>query len=186
MYEIKHSWTSSQPPHTSPIVTILDNNHIHILSDAAVDADGAPNADVIDDYGQLETSLRRSRGWRGEGEFVNALTIPYFVLPGNWKAITGIKCSLGDIAKLSLNDAVVFAIYADVGGHDSIGEASVKAIVELGGNPWRNGKIKVGLGYGVSYEIVPGSAKLDATRSFEDIQQYGHELFFDLAHSPQC
>lgn len=177
MHTINHPWTSSQPPHKAPEVTVLDDGRVLVLSDAAADADGAPNADVIDEHGQLDTSLRRSRGWRGDGEYVNALEIPYFVLPGNWKAVTGIKCSLGDIAKLSVNGASVFAIYADVGGDDSIGEASVRAIVELGGDPWRNNKIKVGLGYGVTFEIIPGSANLESTRSFEEIQQYGSELF---------
>jgi hypothetical protein len=177
MRKIYHPWTSSQPPYKPPVVTVLDNGHIYVLSDAAADADGAPNADVIDEHGQLDTSLRRSRGWRGEGEYVNALTIPYFVLPGNWKEVTGIKCNLGDIAKLSVDGASVFAIYADVGGDDSIGEASVRAIVELGGDPWRNHKIKVGLGYGVTYEIIPDSADLEATRSFDEIQQYGSVLF---------
>ncbi|MGE8066149.1 hypothetical protein [Pseudomonas sp. NPDC089569] len=177
MHTIDHPWTSSQPPHKTPVVTVLDDGHVQVLSDAAADADGAPNADVIDDYGQLETSLRRSRGWRGEGEYVNALEIPYFVLPGNWKAVTGIKCSLGDIARLSVDGATVFAIYADVGGDDSIGEASVRAIVALGGDPWRNHKIKVGLGYGVTFEVIPGSANLEATRTFDEIQQYGSVLF---------
>lgn len=177
MRAIDHPWTSSQPPHQQPEVTVLDDGHVLVVSDAAADADGAPNADVIDKYGQLETSLRRSRGWRGEGKYVNALEIPYFVLPGNWKSVTGIKCGLGDIAKLSFNGVSVFAIYADVGGEDSIGEASVRAIVELGGDPWRNDKIKVGLGYGVTFEIVPGSANLESTRTFEEIQQYGSELF---------
>ena len=139
------------------MVTVLDNGHVQVLSDAATDADGAPNADVIDyPYGQLETSLRRSRGWIGipdDWDYVNALTIPYFVLPGNWKKVTGIACGLGDIARLSVEGYSVYAIYADVGGSDSIGEASVRVIEALGGNPWRNNVIKVGLPYGVTYEI---------------------------------
>ncbi|WP_060614222.1 hypothetical protein [Pseudomonas brassicacearum] len=177
MREIDHPWTS---PTERPVVAILDNGHIYVLSDAAADADGAPNADIIDrKHGQLHTSLRRSRGWLGldGSEYVDALTIPYFVLPGNWKSVTSIRCTLGDIAKLSVGEVSIFAIYADVGGDDSIGEASVRAIIELGGNPWRNNQIRVGLDYGVTYEIIPGSAKLEVTRSFEEIQQYGRVMF---------
>jgi hypothetical protein len=178
MRTIIHSWKMSQTPRTNlPVVTELSNGHVQVLSDAAADADGAPNADVIDDHGQLHTSLRRSRGWLGNGEYVDALTIPYFVLPGNWKKVTGIACRLGDIAKLSVGGVSVFAIFADVGGDDSIGEASVRAIVALGGDPWRNHKIKAGLLYGVTYEIIPGSAKLESTRTFDEIQQYGSGLF---------
>lgn len=182
MRTISHSWRISQPSHKKPpevpIVTVLDNGHV--LSDAASDSDGAPNADVIDDHGQLDTSLRRTRGWLGDDEdeqYVNALTIPYFVLPGNWRKVIGIACRLGDIAKLSTGGISIYAIYADVGGDDSIGEASVRATMALGGDPWRNNKIKAGLSYGVTYEIIPGSAKLEVTRNFYEIQQYGSTLF---------
>lgn len=180
MRQIDHPWRCSQPPYQDPIVAILDNGHIYVLSDAGADADGAPNADVIDKkHGQLHTSLRRSRGWQGldGSKYVNALTIPYFVLPGNWKEVTGIVCTPGDIAKLSVGDLSIFAIYADVGGDESIGEASVRTIVELGGDPWRDNQIRRGLEFGVMYEIIPGSAKLEVTRSFEEIQEYGRLLF---------
>lgn len=178
MRTISHPWISSQSPHKKlPIVTVLDNGNIQVLSDAAADADGAPNAPDIDKTGQLETSLRRSRGWLGEEQYVNALTIPYFVLPGNWKKITGVSCGLGDIAKISVEGFSIYAIYADVGGNTSIGEASVRAIEALGGNPWRDHMIKVGLPYGVTYEIIPSSANMEMTRTFDEIQEYGSSLF---------
>lgn len=159
------------------MVSALDNGHVRVLSDAAADADGAPNAEDIDEHGQIETSLRRSRGWKGDGVYVNALTIPYFVLPGNWKKVTGIQCNLGDIAKITFKSVSVYAIYADVGDEESIGEASVRAIEELGGNPWSDHMVVRGLHYGVTFEIVPGSANLEITRTFSEIQQYGNTLF---------
>ncbi|MDR6609077.1 glycoside hydrolase family 75 protein [Pseudomonas synxantha] len=179
MRKIIHPRIISQSPHTkAPVLTVLDNGHVLVLSDAATDADGAPNFKDIDEkHGQLDTSLRRSRGWKVDGEFVNALTIPYFVLPGNWKKVTGISCGLGDIAKLSFNGNFAYTIYADVGDEESIGEASVRAIEALGGNPWLNHKVVHGIDYGVTYEIIPGSAKLEITRTFDEIQQYGRALF---------
>lgn len=97
MREIDHPWTS---PTERPVVTILDNGHIYVLSDAAADDDGAPNVDIIDrKRGQLHTSFCRSRGWLGldGSEYVDTLTIPYFALPGHWKSVTSIRCTLGDV-----------------------------------------------------------------------------------------
>lgn len=75
MRKIIHPWIISQSPHTkAPVVTVLDNGHVLVLSDAAADADGVPNVKDIDEkHGQLDTSLRRSRGWKGDGGFVNSM-----------------------------------------------------------------------------------------------------------------
>lgn len=160
------------------MVTALDNGNVLVLSDAAADADGAPNVKEIDvKHGRLDTSLRRSRGWKGEGVYMNALSIPYFVLPKNWEKVTGTTCQPGDIAKLGFKEKFVYAIFADVGDEESIGEASVRVIEALGETPWKNHKVVRGIEYGVTYEIIPGSANLDITRTFEDIQQYGNTFF---------
>lgn len=179
MRTIIHPWIISQKPHTHlPVVTALDNGNVLVLSDAAADADGAPNVKDIDKkHGRPDTSLRRSRGWKGEGIYVNALSIPYFVLPKNWGKVTGITCLPGDIAKLSFKGKFVYAIFADVGDEESIGEASVRAIEALGENPWDDNKVVRGIDYGVTYEIIPGSTNLDITRTFDDIQNYGSTLF---------
>ncbi|WP_083676657.1 glycoside hydrolase family 75 protein [Pseudomonas sp. ATCC PTA-122608] len=175
---ITHPWKSSKDPNDPlPVVTVLGPKHVQILSNASTDTDGAPNAPDIDPTGQVETSLRLSNGWLGEGEYVNSLVIPYFVLPGNWKEVTGIPCYLGDIARLTYKTYTVYAIYADVGGVKRIGEASVCANQALGCDPWINGKVRVGIPYGVYYDIIPGSANLADTRTFDEIQAYGSSLF---------
>ncbi|AEF46206.1 hypothetical protein SerAS12_3089 [Serratia sp. AS12] len=184
---ITHAWKNhkvspDEPTIPDPVVMIKDNDHILIIADADTDADGSPDAKEIDATGQIETSLRKRKdgtGWQGEGDYVNARVIPYYVIPGNWRKVSGIDVKMGDLAKLSYNDRSVYAICADVGGEKYIGEASIAAIEALGGNPWGKGKKKIisGLDYGVTYEIVAGSASLSTTLNFETIQAYGRELF---------
>ncbi|WP_085710008.1 MULTISPECIES: glycoside hydrolase family 75 protein [unclassified Pseudomonas] len=178
---VKQNWICSTDAGTQlPQVTCLDDGRVLLIADASTDADGAPDAEKIDETGQVQTSLCKKK-WRGEGTYVNARTVPYFVLPANWNAVVQVKCVLGDIARLTYRNKSVYAIYADVGGEKGIGEASILAVEALGFDPWVNGKIKNGIPYlkndGVTYEIVPGSANLEITKNYEDIQYYGKTLF---------
>lgn len=182
---IEHSWrNNSDDVKNRPSVIQLDNHRIFIISDADTDADGCPDAKQIDPDGNIETSLCKPQ-WKGDDKFVNSREIPYFVLPGNWNEITGIPCKLGDVAKLTYRQRSIYAIFADVGPWGVIGEVSICAIEALGGNPWNKSKTRIiqGLPFGVTYEIIPGSAKLNITVDFEAIQSYGQELFSDAAES---
>jgi len=182
---VSHSWKNSVGDTHKPTVAILDNDHVLITSDADTDADGSPDAKTIDpDSGQLGTALGKDNGWKGEGNYVNAREIPYYVLPGNWKNVTEVNCKLGDIAKLSYKDKSVYAIYADVGPTKIIGEASIAAVEALGHNPWKDGKIVSGISHGVTYEIIPGSSKLSQTLNFGTIQVYGKTLFNEVSELP--
>ncbi|CAI1005386.1 glycoside hydrolase family 75 protein [Serratia entomophila] len=181
---ITHPWKNrrispDEPGMPDPVVMIQDDERVLIVADADTDADGSPDAVEIDPTGQRETSLRRGNGWRGEGDYVNARVIPYYVIPGNWRKVTGIAVKMGDVAKISYKNRYVYAICADVGGESFIGEASIAAVEALGINPWNKNKKKIirGVGYGVTYEIVTGSASLNSTINFETIQAYGRELF---------
>lgn len=177
---IKHRWKlGSRSSEQAPTVLILDTGRILIVADASTDADGAPDAKDIDPDGRKETSLGKANGWKGDGEYVNARAVPYFVLPKNWKKVTGATCKLGDIAKISYKGNSVFAIYADAGPTTSIGEASISAVEALNFNPWNKSKTKIikGIPYGVTYEIITGSKNLLLSRTFEEIQHYGKILF---------
>lgn len=112
-----------------------------------IDADGSPRARQIDPHGQLQTSLR----YPGGG-YVNAETVPYFVLPGGQYKHLGIK--LGDIAAVRYNGKVAFAVFADVGPRHKIGEGSIALAQELGipASP-RTGGVRGG----VEYMVFPGS-----------------------------
>ncbi|MFN9624491.1 MAG: hypothetical protein ACK587_16920 [Cyanobacteriota bacterium] len=177
---INHHWSNGGGDAETPSITVLDNSHILIIANGDTESDGAPDAVSIDKYGSLETSLRQPK-WKGAGEHVNARTIPYFVLPENWDTATGIPIGLGDLAKVTYKEQSLYAILADYGPKDKIGELSIAAIEALGGSPWNADKTKIisGLPHGVSYEIIPQSANLNSTINFETIQVAGLLAFGD-------
>jgi hypothetical protein len=177
---IKHNWVNGGGDAEKPLITVLDNGHILVIANGDTDADGAPDATTIDEYGDLKTSLGKPK-WKGAGEYVNARLIPYFVLPGNWEETTGVQVNLGDLAKLAYKGKSIYAILADIGPNDKIGEMSIAAVEALGGSPWNADKTKIisGLPHGVSYEIIPKSLSLDSTINFETIQVAGQLAFRD-------
>lgn len=181
---IKHQWKlGASSSEQAATVLVLDTGRVLIVADASTDADGAPDAENIDPDGSKKTSLGKANGWKGDGEYVNARAVPYFVLPKNWKEVTGVTCKLGDIAKISYKGNSIFAIYADAGPTTSIGEASISAVEALNFNPWNKSKTKIikGIPYGVTYEIIAGSKNLLLSRTFEEIQHYGKILFNEEA-----
>lgn len=166
-------------PHQS-IIKILENETVYIKSDMSADADGSPRATQIDPDGQLETSLRRTNGWRGEGDNVNAEKIPYFVLPGNFKIVTNVSCKFGDMALVRYRNQEFFAIYADAGPKTLLGEGSIKLIELLGGNPWNQDKTKIvrGINFGVEYLVFPRSSeRFGIPTTFDEIQSVGRKIF---------
>lgn len=176
---INHSWKDGGDNASNPVVVVLDNGHVLITADADTDADGSPDATIIDGSGQLQTALGTDNGWKGDSKYVNARIIPYYVLPGNWKNVTNVNCKLGDIAKVTYKNKTVYAIYADIGPDSIIGEASIATVEALGHNPWNNQHTKIvsGIPHGVTYEIIPKSSNLAQTVNFETIQAYGKAAF---------
>lgn len=179
MQLLAHPWRNGGDDKYKPSVSIIPTSAL-IVTDGDVDADGSPRVGSIDPKtGQSETSLRRSNGWQGENSYVNSETVPFYVLPLNWAKITGLSASLGDMAKLTYGSRTVYAIFADQGPNDLIGEASICAVEALGFNPWNADGTRIvrGIPHGVSYEIRPGSANLTRTIDFDSIQAYGLEIF---------
>ena len=128
----------------------------------------------------MSTSLSKENGWRGDSEYVNSETIPYFVLPGNFASVGGVNCKLGDLALVRWQEHEVFAIYADNGPNNKIGEGSIKLIEALGENPWNNSKTKIisGIDLGVEYLIFPKSTSdRPIPSTYEEIQRVGLEVF---------
>ena len=186
MKTIPHNYKNGGDNSQLPTIVLTDKGRVIITSDADVDADGSPRAKQIDPkYGQLGTSLCKP-AWKGIGLYVDSEKIPYFVLPMNWEKVTGLVCNLGDIAKVSYNGRSVYAILADRGPNDKLGELSICAIEALGVSPWDADKKTVvrGIPHGVTYQIFPGSADLNKTTGQESIQNYGRWLFNDLSSRP--
>jgi N-acetylmuramoyl-L-alanine amidase len=161
--ELKHPWVNGGDNSAKPTVFLTHDRHIEVISDGDADADGSPRAEAIDPgCGQLETSLRRPI-WLGEGQNVNSETIPYVVMPGNFNSALGLsleeknKLALYDMCRVEWKGKVVYAIVADVGPNDRIGEMSIACAQALGFNVWNSDKTRVvrGLPHGVKYDFIP-------------------------------
>lgn len=152
-------------------------------SGLAIDADGAPNAYAphdrgIDNLGNATDLVRRNGALvrQGPGDpfpgdyvsptslqqsgkresdptrYVDSTKIPYIALPPELLGSSG--AMLGDLAAVEYKGHIVFAIVADVGPHNQVGEGSVALANALGiaSNP-RHG----GVDGGVRVVLLPGS-----------------------------
>jgi hypothetical protein len=103
---------------------------------------------------QSDTSLH----YRG-GKPINANRVPYFVLPlpVGWPRQFSIP--LGDFAAVIFGGRLAFAVFADFGPKDKLGEGSVQLFRELGQERVRpNGTVRdVGMGPGVITIVFPQS-----------------------------
>jgi hypothetical protein len=129
-------------------MTRVDGGSVYFRAGMAIDADGSPRARQIDPDGQSNTSLRHKGGAP-----VNAETTKYFVLPLEKYQQYGVR--LGDIAAVRYDDQVRFAVFADVGPHQKLGEGSMALAASLGinSNPRRGGTQRPE----VEYIVFPGS-----------------------------
>jgi Fungal chitosanase of glycosyl hydrolase group 75 len=103
--------------------------------------------------------------------YVNAEAINFIVLPGR----LGLGSKLGDFAVVlhPATGASAYAVYADVGPANKIGEGSIALANALGipSSPKTGGT-----GHGIAYVVFPGS-KTDWPLSQSDIDQQGAQLF---------
>jgi len=135
------------------------------------DCDGAPSCPSIDPYGQTSTSY--SYG----GKAIDALKTNYIVLPSDLSRKLGGVYKLGDIAAVSYNGRVSYAIYADNGPLGKAGEGSVHLTQELGFNPYCGSKICRGISSGVSYVVFPGSrSKYGSPYDSDSLSAAGSQL----------
>jgi len=118
------------------------------------------------------TSLQDSNCDRKDPRrYVNAEAVNFIVLPGR----IGLGAKLGDFAVVirPATGAYDYAVYADVGPANKIGEGSIALAAALGvpSNP-KNG----GIGHGIAYIVFPGSAQ-KWPLSQPEIDQYGAQFF---------
>jgi peptidoglycan hydrolase-like protein with peptidoglycan-binding domain len=166
----------TQPFLGGKVIFRLLSGELYIDADMDIDADGSPRARELDPCcGQTETSLRYS-----DGQSVNSEDIPYFVLPGGFFQSRGIK--LGDIAAVIYKSRIDYAVLADVGPMNKIGEGSIALSRSLGNEPLINGIVQSGIDEDVIYIIFPGSG--DGTPQTVDlIRTKGQALFAALGGS---
>jgi hypothetical protein len=149
-------------------------------SELQLDTDGWPDGKGQGDSSwQPDTTLRY-----GNGGFINANAVPYFVLPGGWYGQFGIK--VGDVGAIVYKDKLAFAVFADVGPKTKLGEASLQLFRQLGEERLRpNGRvINSGMGGGVTTIVFPGSKPdagyTDEKNLLDYIQSRGKVLFLQL------
>ncbi|MEZ4386401.1 MAG: glycoside hydrolase family 75 protein [Candidatus Krumholzibacteriia bacterium] len=113
---------------------LLADGTLLIRAGLEIDADGSPNARALDPrHGQLTTSLQYP-GQVGQDRYVDAERVPYIVLPRGLPERFGI--ALGDLAAVRYRGRTVFAVFADVGPADRLGEGSIRLAELLGHRPW--------------------------------------------------
>lgn len=152
----------------------LPGGQIYFDSKLDLDDDGSSYAKQDPD-GQAQTSLSDAKG-----NGVDANAVPYFVLPvhGFYRTM-GVK--LGDIAAVIYNGKLAFAIFADAGPHNKIGEGSIELHRLLGHETIVNGKLHdVGIDNGVVTIVFPGSGN-GKLLSNDKINEIGQTLFNQLS-----
>lgn len=138
----------------------LRSGALYIHADMDIDADGSPRAKVIDPKnGQLETSLAY-KSLTGQARYLDSERVLYIALPYPlYKSKWHVK--LGDVAAVIYGDKIAYAVVADSGPSNLIGEGSVKLAQALGHDPFvvKHGKRVVGssIPKDVIYIVFPGT-----------------------------
>jgi hypothetical protein len=149
----------STPPR---ILCKLPGGELYFDSKLELDTDGWPDGKKPDGSfngdpsWQPDTSLNYANG-----KSINANAVPYFVLPKPkpWSETHGVF--LGDYAAVIFRTRVAFAVFADRGPADKIGEGSIELLRRLGEERIKaDGSVRnVGMGPRIITIVFPGSGK---------------------------
>ena len=177
----------------------LPGGQIYIDADMDIDADGSPRARTIDPCagcGQPSTSFIFPGITSGQRRFANSETVNYVALPGNNpraadRFFRRMGLQLGDVVVVVFRDRIEYAIFADVGPRDKIGEGSIALSQSLGNDPFitrRDGRRIIGRGIpaDVIYIAFPGStpAGLTPENVLEKTRAAGRALFAGIGGNP--
>lgn len=147
----------------------LPGGQLYYDSKLDLDTDGSRFA-AQDGTGQSKTSLRYA-----DGKSVDADAVPYFVLPGGFYHSKGI--SLGDVAVVIYQARIEYAVFADVGPEDKIGEGSIALHRSLGHETVIGGRLNnIGITRDVITIVFPGSGNR-TPQTPELIRVIGERLF---------
>lgn len=126
-----------------------------------------------------QTSLRDNSKKNDDiTKYVDATLIPYIALPP--QVARAINAQLGDMALVvnAANGKQSFAIFADVGARDSLGEGSIALgnLLDIPTGDLRSGK--AGVRKGIVYLIFPGTVDMPPwPRSFESMNRETQQAF---------
>lgn len=116
---------------------------------------------------------------RDSRRYVDATKISYIVLPNNsliWN--TGVKKGDFAVVYYEKTKQLSFAIFADVGPKNELGEGSVKLAQNLGHDPFVNGRVLRGISQDVFYLVFPKSGN-GKPRSLSEINTEAEKHFND-------
>lgn len=116
-------------------------------------------------------------GVRDTRRYVDATKIPYIVLPHNqlmWN--TGVKRGDFAIVYYKNTQKFSFAIFADVGPQNELGEGSIKLAQDLGHDPFVNGRVNRSITNNVFYLVFPSSGN-GKPRKVDEINTLTQTLF---------
>ncbi len=110
--------------------------------------------------------------------YVDSTQIPYIALPKALENKLGAK--LGDFAAVinGKNRRLSFAIFADIGPAEKLGEGSIALAQSLGHDPFVQGKVRNGISGDVIYVVFPGSGN-GKPQPIAEINSKGARLFKD-------
>jgi hypothetical protein len=167
----------------------LPGGQLYLDSELQLDTDGWPGPPGGTDADhQDDTSLRYR-----DGISVNANAVPYFVLPLPiaWPARFGI--SLGDYGVVLHKSRLAYAVFADEGPANKIGEGSIQLFRALGQERIKpSGKVwDTGMGPKVVTIVFPGSGKgqrhfADEATLLADLRTVGRTQFLALGGNPDA
>ncbi len=173
----------------------LKGGQLYVDADMDIDADGSPNYKKLDPKNGLPGTAYNFPGLSEPASFVDAEKIPYFVLPGDSAGNTVARkdffyvrmgIELGDLAAVISGGKVAFAMMADSGPNDLIGEGSIALSRDLDHEPLdAEGHANNGIDEGVLYIVFPGSklGGLTPKNAAAKIRARGKELFEQLGGS---
>lgn len=143
---------------------------VYFQSDLDLDTDGKRDPSITYDRShQDEVSI---------GGEVDANVTPYFVLPIGFGQAYGIR--KGDVAAVLYRDRIEFAVLADRGPSEKIGEGSTALHRSLGFERVVAGRIRdVGIDHGVITIVFPGSGN-GHEQTPDKIRVIGREKFLAL------
>jgi hypothetical protein len=174
----------STPPR---ILCKLPGGQLYFDSKLELDTDGWPDGKKPDGTfngdptWDPDTSLNYANG-----KSINANKVPYFVMPKpkSWSETHGVF--LGDYAAVIFKNLIAFAVFADRGPADKIGEGSIEVLRRLGEERIRpdGGVRNVGMGPRIITIVFPGSGKkshrTNQSTLLPKINERGRALFTAL------